>query len=46
MDLSPNAKKVIKALELKVNNESEKQIFEILKQFIQVLRLFLPEGLS
>ena len=45
-DLSPSAKKVIKALELKANNESEKQIFEILKQFIQVLRLFLPEGLS
>ena len=37
MDLSPNAKKVIKALQPKANNESEKQSFEFLKQFIKSL---------
>ena len=37
LDLNPNAKKVIKALQPKANSESEKQSFEFLKQFIKSL---------
>ena len=37
LDLSPNAKKVIKALHPGVKSESEKQSFEFLKQFIKSL---------
>lgn len=37
LDLNPNSKKVIKALNPKLNNESEKQSFEFLKQFIKSL---------
>ena len=37
LDLSPNAKKVIKALHPEVKSKSEKQSFEFLKQFIKSL---------
>lgn len=35
--MNPNAKKVIRALHPEMNNESEKQSFEFLKQFIKSL---------
>ena len=37
LDLSPNAKKVIKALLPEVKSKSEKQSFEFLKQFMKSL---------
>ena len=37
LDMNPNAKKVIRALHPEMNNESEKQSFEFLKQFIKSL---------
>lgn len=37
LDLSPNAKKVIKALQPKANNESKKESFDFQRQFIKSL---------